>query len=348
MSRLWRAALLTGAAFAVPAVINSAIARRRRELLSALPGESGQYTWPMGNLYYQARGEGAPVVLVHSIGAGASSYEWRRNFDPLSEQFRVFALDLPGFGKSDRPNINYTADLYVLALTDFLRDVVKAPAAIVASSLSGAFAAKVAALRPELVEKLVLVCPTGLQQLRRRPLVWSRLAYGAFSLPALGTSLYNGIVSYRYIDSYLRENLYVDPTRVTPALVEQYYQSAHQPGGPYAIRSFISGLLNCDITAVYPQLSQPILLAWGRQAHITPLENAKRFLEMNTQARLRIFEESGMLPHDEEAEAFNGAVRQFLNAQDVAELPDLTSAEMLASQLEETRTEAPSLSVMSI
>ena len=324
MNKMWRAALLTGAAFAVPAAVNLAIARGRRELLQALPGDDGEYAWPMGRIAYQVRGNGPPLVLVHGIGAGESAYEWRCNFDALSSSFCVYALDLPGFGKSARPNLNYTADLYLLALIDFLRDVVQQPAYVIASSLSGAFVAKLAYLRPELIEKLVLVYPTGLEKLQNRPPIWSQLAYGAFSLPAIGPSIYNGIASYGYIESYLRQNLYVDPTRVTRALVEHYYQSAHQPGGHYALRSFIAGLLNCDLTDAWPELQQPILLAWGRHAKLTPIQNARAFLDTNNHARLKVFELSGL----RDAGAFNAAVTTFLTGREAQAVSASSSAEV--------------------
>jgi pimeloyl-ACP methyl ester carboxylesterase len=314
MSRFLRAALLGAAAFAVPAALNLVISRQRRELVNTLPGDSCEYAWPFGSIAYQARGEGRPLVLIHGVGAGESSYEWRHNFEALSEQYRVFAFDLPGFGKSARRNITYTADLYVTALIDFLRDVVKEPAFVVAGSLSGAFAVQAVAMRPELIERLVLVCPTGLEQLRQRVPVASQTAYGIFSLPAIGTMVYNGITSYKYIESYLRENIYVDPVRVTPALVEHYYQYAHQPNAQYVLRSFLAGLLNCDITDAYPRLTQPLLVCWGRHARETPVENAQRFLTDNSNARLRIFENSRLLPNDEEWEDFNAAVLMFLSA----------------------------------
>jgi pimeloyl-ACP methyl ester carboxylesterase len=331
MSRLWRAALWTGVAFGIPAAFNLAIARQRRELLSALPGDGGEYAWPLGRIFYQVRGEGQPLVLVHGIGAGESSYEWRHNFEALAEHFKVYALDLPGFGKSSRRDIGYTADLYVAALVDFLRDVVQQPAYIVASSLSGAYAVKLAFLRPELVSKLVLICPTGLNQLCSRLPLWSQLAYGTFSLPAIGKSIYNGIASYGYIEAYMRENLYVDPTRVTPALVEHYYQSAHQAGGQYALRSFIAGLLNCDIRAVYPQIKQPILVTWGLHARVSPAENAQPFLTQNPHARLRVFNDSGALPHDEEAADFNDVVVTFLTRDETERLLEVPLTEAIQS-----------------
>ena len=320
MSRYLRAALLGATAFAIPTAINLVLARQRRELVSGLSGEGCEHYWPFGNIYYEVRGEGSPVVLMHGIGAGESSFEWRRNFDALAEHHKVYAFDMPGFGKSARRDMAYTADLYVTALQDFLRDVVGEPAMVVASSLSGAYAVQLAAMRPELIERLVLICPTGLEKLRERVPVASQAAYGIFSLPAIGASLYNGIASYKYIESYLRENVYVDPVWVTPALVEHYYQYAHQTNAQFVLRSFLSGLLNCDITETYPRLAQPILVCWGRYARETPVENAQRFLKDNPNARLRVFENSGLLPNDEEWEDFNDAVLTFLNARELPQL----------------------------
>ncbi len=341
MGTLKRSVALLGAAFAIPAAVNFAIGLRRKELTASLPGDSGQYPWALGDIFYQVRGEGQPLLLVHGIGAGESSYEWRSNFDALSDHFRVYAIDLPGFGKSDRRDINYTADLMVLAITDFLRDIVKAPAYVVASSLSSAFVTKIARARPELIEKLVMVCPTGLEKLQKRPVVWSRVAYGALSLPAIGTSVYNGIASYKYIGAYMRENLYFDPMRVTPALVEHYYQSAHQSGGQYALRSFISGLLNCDITEDYPEIQQPNLIVWGRFARLTPVENAQAFLAAKPEAKLRVFEDSGLLPHDEEAQEFNATVTAFLKDNSVPALSAPSSPAITSRSSTEAGVLAP-------
>jgi len=329
MKRFVRAALLAGAAFAVPTAINMVIAKRRRALPPALPGDNAEYAWPLGAISYQERGEGKPVVLVHGIGAGESSYEWRRNFDALAEHYHVYALDLPGFGRSEHRRQTYTADLYVTALLDFLRDVVGAPAHIIASSLSGAYAVRLAAIRPELVERLVLICPTGLERLRNRYPGLSQAAYAALSVPAFGEAIYNGIASVRYIEAYLRENVYYNAAHVTPSVTEHYYQSAHRPGGRYVLRSFLSGLLNCDITQEYPEIQQPQLIVWGRQATMTPVENAQKFVELNPKARLRIFENSRFLPHDEEAEDFNAAVLTFLGDQGPA-LPSTSIERTLA------------------
>ena len=307
-----RTGLVLGAAFAVPAAINTILAMRQRVLAPAFGAEGGVYAWPLGSIAYEARGTGEPLVLVHGVGAGESAFEWRRVFDRLAESHRVYALDLPGFGRSARRAQAYTADLYISALHDFLRDVVGKPAAVLASSLPGAWAVQLAHARPEMISRLALVCPTGLETLRSPIPVVSPLLYGLFSLPVWSTSLYNAIASRASIERYLRDNIYADPSLVTDALTERYYVSAHQPNAQFVLRSFVSGLLDCDLTTVWPTLKQPTLVIWGRHARVTPVENATAFIRGNPTARLRVFENSGMLPHDEEAEDFVGAVQHFL------------------------------------
>jgi pimeloyl-ACP methyl ester carboxylesterase len=333
MKRLKKAAWLSALAFGVPAAVNLAISSRRKEPVNALPGAADAYDWPLAKIGYYVQGTGRPLLMVHGIGAGSSAFEWRQNFEELSREFRVFALDLPGFGRSDRRNLDYTADLYVLALFDFLRDVVKEPACVVASTLGAAFTIRLAAMRPELFDRLVLVCPTGLERLRVRTPVLGDAAYGVLSLPAIGESIYNGIASYSYIASYARQSLYVDPARVTPALVEHYYQYAHRPGGILAVRAFLSGKLVCDVTESYPKIDRPMLIAWGRQSKELPVEGAQAFTDLNPNARLRIFEESKMLPHDEEAEAFNNAVLAFLTEQNLSPQLPITDRRMLKTSV---------------
>ena len=96
----------------------------------------------------RADGDGPPVVLLHGLYAGASLYEWRKNFDALGEHFDVTAIDWLGFGLSDKPNIRYSDTLYIEMLRDFLREVIGRPCTLVASSLAAAYAVEAARLAP--------------------------------------------------------------------------------------------------------------------------------------------------------------------------------------------------------
>ena len=82
---------------------------------------SKYYSWHHGEIHYQKKGMGDPLVLVHNVYPGASHEEFSRNVDELARHFTVYAIDLLGFGGSDAPRMKYVADLYVELLFDFLR-----------------------------------------------------------------------------------------------------------------------------------------------------------------------------------------------------------------------------------
>src|SRR5216683_400582 len=117
------AGLAIGGTLGAMALINRLTISQAGELNTVLTGEEKRYPWKYGDVFYQVKGprEGKPLVLIHGFGPGASSFEWRKNMDVLAEQFRVYALDLLGFGLSDRPEIEYTAETYIDLIGDFLR-----------------------------------------------------------------------------------------------------------------------------------------------------------------------------------------------------------------------------------
>src|SRR6266404_5115513 len=136
-----------------------------QRLESPLPGESNYYKWGRGHIFYKVLGapEAPPLLLLHTPEIAASAYEMRKIIEPLAQSYRVFAPDLIGFGLSDRPNIDYSADTYVTLCRDFLTDVVKQPATIVASRISCNYAIATAASAPDLCERLVLISPSALE-----------------------------------------------------------------------------------------------------------------------------------------------------------------------------------------
>ena len=112
--------------------------------------------------YAQAESSKRPLVLLHSINAAANAYEMKPLFEQYQGDRPVYVLDLPGFGFSDRSNREYSVELYVSAITDFLREIVGEPADVIALSLSSEFSAIAAHQSPELFNSLTLISPTGL------------------------------------------------------------------------------------------------------------------------------------------------------------------------------------------
>src|SRR5690606_12671036 len=116
------------------------------------------------NYYVKTESKARPLVLIHSINAAANAYEMRPLFVHYQADRPVYALDLPGFGFSDRSNRDYSVELYVSAITDFLKDIVGEPADIIALSLSSEFSAIAAHRIPELFNSLIVISPTGFTQ----------------------------------------------------------------------------------------------------------------------------------------------------------------------------------------
>ena len=315
---VWQtAALAAGGATALIAAANWLIARASRPAASPLEGDHGRYVWSHGTVAYTVRGSGEPLVLLHGIYVGASSYEFRHVFDRLARDFRVYAPDLLGFGLSDRPPLVYTPVLYEELIQDFLLQVVGAgdhPASVVASSLSGAFAIRAAVERPGLFARLALIEPTGIDQLAdAHESIGRTLALDLLRSPLLGQALYNLIASRLSIRYYLRSQVYDDPALVSDDVVDEYYTMAHQPGARFAPASFISGMLNTPVSAVFPLLKQPIVLCWGKDSRFNPLESAGAFREANPRTELRVFD-CGSLPQAERPAELAASVAEWMRA----------------------------------
>lgn len=322
LGNFWKTVLAGGAGVAALAAVNASIRRGAQDPDdSALGGTSRFFAWKHGRIFYKEAGlanSGLPIVFVHGIGAGLSSFMWRKNFDVLGNNFRVYALDLLGFGFSDKPAAApYSSELYVELLSDFIRDVVGQPANVVASSLGAAYAVQTADEHPELVNAMILNAPAGYATLNTRPGMAGAAFYGLLQSPVLGTSFYNVMASERSIRDYAQRTLFYDYKRVTDRLVAHLYATSHQPGAQHAIAAFLSGYLNVDMSAPFSRLDQPTVLVWGKQDLNAPVTRAVELLRLNPRARLEVFDFCRMMPEQEHPEKFNALVLESFRARAV-------------------------------
>src|SRR5919109_77107 len=159
--KLLTTGLVVGGVLGTLTVVNKLTESMAGELSTVLTGEERRYPWKYGDMFYEVKGarEAKPLLLIHSFGPGASSYEWRKNIDVLATQFRVYIVDLLGFGLSDRPSIDYTTEIFTDLISDFIREMIGRPAIVVAHGLSAAFVVADAYRHPKFFERLVLVTP---------------------------------------------------------------------------------------------------------------------------------------------------------------------------------------------
>ncbi|HMD03455.1 MAG TPA: alpha/beta fold hydrolase [Candidatus Baltobacteraceae bacterium] len=280
-------------------------------------------------------GSGSPILLVHGIYAGASSFEFRKLAPLLAQGHRVVALDLLGCGLSEMPDIDYSPDLFVDQIVAALSEFADEPVTLVASSLGAAFAIVAATRAPAKVRRLVLCAPAGLGGvLDGEPSAAQRALGILFRSPLAGESAFNGMASPPAIARFLRKQTYASPASVTPEIVQHYYAVAHQAGARFVPAAFVGGALNCNVARDLPFVEAPILVLWGERASSTnPFANAQEYLRLAKDARLVAFANSGLLPHEEEPEKAAEAIESFIDAKPAAPAEEPAAATRSASPL---------------
>jgi pimeloyl-ACP methyl ester carboxylesterase len=285
---------------------------------------SHYYPWHHGEVHYQRRGLGDPLVLVHNIYPGADHREYERNIDELARHFTVYAIDLLGFGDSDAPRLKYTAKTYVELIFDFLREEVEEPAHVVSSGLSCAYVTEVAAWRSNLFRKLVFLCPrsepTGLDVPR-----WiAPLQHLMLSTPTVASGYYETMTGRHETTEFLK-NSFFNAKNVTPELVERLVENTRRKGAIHPFASLITGYLDSHLLAHLPKVPNPVLLVWGRQARPAPVEHSVRLLAVAQHSRLEVVENAGAWVHAEQSAAVNRLIVEYLEKEEKAAAPAETA-----------------------
>jgi len=249
--------------------------KHKVEIGPALPANRKEYeSAAAGKISYYAslEGKGRPLVLVHSINAAASAYELRPIFIQYQDRRPVYALDLPGFGFSDRANREYSPELYARVIEEFLETQVKKPADVIALSLSCEFAARAAQSSPKLFRSLVFISPAGFarskvsssQKAGENGL--GKRVYSFLSAPLWARPLFDLIATRPSIHFFLTRS-FIGPVPVE--LVDYAYASAHQPGAENAPLYFLSGQLFTTqaLETLYQPLELPVLVIYDRDGY---------------------------------------------------------------------------------
>ena len=266
--------------------------------------------------YFDRSGEGNPLVLIHSINAAASAYEMRPIFEHYRRERPVYALELPGFGFSERADDDYTPELYADEIACFLREEVGQPADVVALSLSSEFAARAALENPDLFHSLVLISPTGFMDgihnegppLGGHSSV-SSVLHPILSVPLWSQALYDRLTSQASIHHFLQKS-FAGPVDV--GLEEYSYLSAHQPNARYAPLRFIAGKLFTPHIReeVYERLQIPVLVLYDEDEYVT-FEALPHMVQQDPNWQSKRITPTRGLPHFEKMRETGLALDQF-------------------------------------
>ena len=224
------------------------------------------------NVYVDRSVHGRPLLLIHSVNAAASAYEMRPIFEHYRRQRPVYALDLPGYGFSERNDLAQTPGAYAQAVLEVITNLIGEPADVIALSLGCEFAARAALQRPDLFHSLTFISPTGFNasgtgRATQQAVEQARTdsAYRALANPLWGQALFDLIATRRSIEFFLKQSFV---GQVPQTLIDYAYATAHQPGAHYTPLRFISGLLftRSARQELYERLTLPVLVVYDRDA----------------------------------------------------------------------------------
>jgi len=269
-----------------------------------------------------------PLLLLH--GFGGSIGHWRHNLPELGQQHTVYAVDLLGFGASEKAIASFGIELWVEQVYDFWRMFVKQPVILVGNSIGSLVALAAAAAHPEMVSGIVMLNLPDASVLELPALVSRAIALiKPLSRPALALTkwivtsplIFDGVFWLarhpQAIRLFWARQAYAGKSAVTDELVDMFSTPAYDRNAVNALRAMVRSTAKPtrDYTAkaVLPTLTIPMLLFWGLKDVMVPPQLAKLFVKYNPNLKLIEIENAGHCPHDECPEIVNQEILNWIN-----------------------------------
>lgn len=267
-----------------------------------------------------------PLILLH--GFGASIGHWRHNLPALAHHHTVYALDLLGWGASEKAAAPYGTAFWADQVYDFWRTFVQRPVVLVGNSIGSMVCLTIAARHPEMVHGIVMInlpdssvlnSPAWVQRslsvlsIGTQP-VWG-LMKRLLTSPLILNPLFRVIRSPSFVRIWAKQ-AYFGADALTDELLEILASPAFDRGAVAALRAMITSNAKPggDYTArtVLPQLQVPMLLLWGRRDKMVPPKLASLFARYNPNLQLIEIDDAGHCPHDERPEQVNALMLEWL------------------------------------
>ena len=287
-------------------------------LSQAIPGNYWQ--WRGYTIYYvkakKEKTNNPPLLLIH--GFGASTDHWRKNIAELQRDFSVWAIDLLGFGRSAKPNITYSGDLWRDQLNDFIQEVIGQPVVLVGNSLGGYTALCVASQCPKSAQGLVLLNSAGPfsdNQSQGKPnfireLV-GKISRFIFLQPWANYLLFKYVQRPATIRKTL-EKVYLDKSAVTDRLIEEIRRPSLDKGAVDVFASVFKTPQGEKNDVLLQQLTSPLLILWGKgDPWMNCQERSAKFRQYYP-GLTEHYLQAGHCPHDEVPEQVNSLIKDWV------------------------------------
>eukprot|EP00891_Asterochloris_glomerata_P009833 jgi/Astpho2/9833/Aster-03797 len=279
------------------------------------------WSWQGYRIRYQScGGTGPPVLCVHGFGGNCA--HWRKNLPVLGMQCRAYAIDLLGYGYSDKPdpkdfapNGLYNFETWGQQLADFIDQIIGEPAFLLCNSVGGIAALQAAKVKPRLVRGVQLqnvslrMLHSSKQNRFQRPLV--KALQNTLRTTSLGQMFFKQVASAKAVKSVLLE-AYGDKGAVTDELVQCILQPGLEPGAADVFLDFISYSSGPLAEDLLEEVSCPVSILWGEKDPWEKLEWGRGFQKHQVVEEFVVIPGAGHCPMDEVPHLVNAAMLKFV------------------------------------
>ena len=282
---------------------------------SSIPGVYWQ--WRGHRIYYLKAGakqaQRPPLLLVH--GFGASTDHWRKNIWALQADFEVWAIDLLGFGRSAKPELAYSGELWRDQLQDFIKEVIGTEVVVAGNSLGGYISLCVAAEYPESVLGVILLNSAGPfsdgGMTSKKPNPLQSLVRSILLQPWASYWLFQYMRQRGNIRKTL-EKVYLDKSAVTEELVEDIYRPSCDTGAAQVFASVFKTPQGKTVDKLLQEIKCPLLLLWGEaDPWMNSQERGAKFREYYANLT-EYYLQAGHCPHDEIPTEVNSLIQSWV------------------------------------
>ncbi len=259
-----------------------------------------------------------PLILLH--GFGTSIGHWRHNLAVLGEHHTVYALDLLGFGASEKAPVTYNIDLWVEQVYDFWQTFIRQPVVLVGNSIGSLICLAAAAVHPDMVQGMVMLSLPDMSLEEEaipqflRPVV--AVIKSLVASPPILRTLFR-VVRRPYVVRRWAAIAYAKPNAITDELVDILVDPAQDRGAAQAFSAILRGMTSSQfgpsVKTVLQTLEIPMLLIWGQQDRMVPPILALKFTQYNANLQLLKLDNAGHCPHDECPEQVNQAILDWID-----------------------------------
>lgn len=272
------------------------------------------YEWRFGKVRYTKKGSGTPILLLHDLTVGSSSYEYHDLIDTLSLNHEVYCMDFLGYGLSDKPGITYTNYLYTQLLLDFIKNIIGKKTDIIATGDAAPIAVMTCHNDPDVINKMIFINPQSLYKLNQIPSKQTKGLKMAIETPILGTFIYNLLTSKNNIQKSFEEEYFYDIRKISEKDTLSYIEASHLPdcNSKFAHASYLGRYMNANILHALKEINHSIYIIAGeeKEDNHTIIDN---YTYYNGAIETSFIPKTKQLPHLEKPVEVLKQINIFLN-----------------------------------